>query len=157
MFEVSVVYLLRENDGALEVLLGSKKTGLGIGKLVGPGGKLEPGESAAEAAAREVAEEIDVIVSADSLVGIAELAYEFPFRPKWSQRSYAFICREWMGEPAESEELAPDWYPVNAIPFDRMWDDAKLWLPDALRGTFVRATCSYGPDNDSVDQFTVIG
>jgi 8-oxo-dGTP diphosphatase len=156
MFEVSVVYLLRESETGLQVLLGAKKTGLGIGKLVGPGGKLEPGESAAEAAAREVAEEIDVIVGAENLLAIAELSYEFPFHPSWSQRSSAFVCRDWVGEPSESAELAPDWYPVDAIPFERMWDDAKLWLPDALSGTFVQATCSYGPDNDSVDQFTVV-
>ena len=36
-------------DGTREVLLGHKKTGLGTGKIVGLGGHVEPGESAAEA------------------------------------------------------------------------------------------------------------
>jgi 8-oxo-dGTP diphosphatase len=44
-------------DGAAEVLLGYKKTGFGTGKIVALGGHVEPGESAAEAAAREVKEE----------------------------------------------------------------------------------------------------
>ena len=37
-----------------EVLLIHKKTGLGAGKINGPGGKLEPGESPLDAARREV-------------------------------------------------------------------------------------------------------
>ena len=37
-----------------EVLLIHKKTGLGAGKINGPGGKLEPGESPLEGAIREV-------------------------------------------------------------------------------------------------------
>ena len=36
------------------VLLIRKKTGLGSGKINGPGGKLEPGETAREAAVREI-------------------------------------------------------------------------------------------------------
>ena len=42
------------------VLLIRKKRGLGAGKINGPGGKLEPGETALAAAIREVQEEIGV-------------------------------------------------------------------------------------------------
>ncbi|MCA1942266.1 MAG: NUDIX domain-containing protein, partial [Yonghaparkia sp.] len=56
MFDVCVVYLVREVPGPdgprSEVLLGRKRTGLGTDRIVGPGGKLEPGESPAQAAAR---------------------------------------------------------------------------------------------------------
>ena len=52
--QVCVCYLLRERAGAREVLLGRKKHGLGMGYFVGLGGKLEPGESAVDAAVREV-------------------------------------------------------------------------------------------------------
>lgn len=126
--DVCVVYLLR---GA-EVLLGLKLRGLGQGRLVGVGGKLQPGESARHAAVREVAEEVGVVLAASDLVHVASLDYRFPHRPAWSQRSTAFVCHEWMGTPRRSDELDPRWYSVDRIPFDRMWDDARYWLPAAL-------------------------
>jgi 8-oxo-dGTP diphosphatase len=56
--EVCVVYLVRPRRGMAEVLVGKKRVGVGEGKVVAPGGKLEPGESPPEAAVREVAEEM---------------------------------------------------------------------------------------------------
>lgn len=153
MFEVAVTYLLRGDPGGEEVLLGRKLTGIGTGRIVGPGGKLEPGETAAEAAAREVGEEVGLVVLAEDLVPVAELSYEFPHRPAWRQRSRAFLSRTWSGTPVASRELEPSWYPVAALPLDQMWDDARLWLPRALAGVPVRADCSYGPDNRSVESW----
>ena len=65
--QVCVCYLLREQDGVVQVLLGRKKHGLGRGYFVGLGGKLEPGESAVDAAVREVFEESGVVVAACDL------------------------------------------------------------------------------------------
>lgn len=153
VFEVSVTYLLRRNFGGVEVLLGEKLTGLGAGKLVGPGGKLEPGETPEQAAVRETLEEIGVIVDEADLERVGRLRYTFPHRPAWSQASTAFVTRRWSGEPVASSELAPAWYPLDALPLDRMWHDARLWLPGALAGEAVDADCSYAEDNDSVADF----
>ncbi|MCY7326538.1 MAG: 8-oxo-dGTP diphosphatase [Microbacteriaceae bacterium] len=149
--EVSVCYLLRETHSGHEVLLGRKKTGLGLGNLVGPGGKLEAGESPTDAAVRETREEVGVTVHPDSLTLIGELTYPFPHRPAWSQKSWAFLCREFSGEPVESDELRPEWFPLDDLPLDRMWDDAKHWLPSALAGRFVRATFTFAADGKSVE------
>ncbi|THG33167.1 8-oxo-dGTP diphosphatase [Naasia lichenicola] len=154
MFAVAVTYLLRDGADGPEVLLGNKLTGIGTGRLVGPGGKLEPGESAEQAAIRETLEEVGVVVS--SVVRIAELAYTFPRRPSWSQSSTAFLSRDWRGDPRSSDELEPQWFSVSRIPFDRMWDDARLWLPGALTGRFIRADCSYAADNATVDTFRLL-
>ena len=52
---VTLCFLLRDTPGGgSEVLLGMKRTGFGIGKIVGIGGHVEPGESDAEAVVREV-------------------------------------------------------------------------------------------------------
>ena len=45
------------------MLLGHKKTGFGTGKIVALGGHVEPGESPAQAAAREVKEEAGLHVT----------------------------------------------------------------------------------------------
>ena len=52
---VALCFLLREGPDGREVLLGRKKRGFGHGKVVGLGGHVELGESAAEAARRELA------------------------------------------------------------------------------------------------------
>jgi 8-oxo-dGTP diphosphatase len=144
--EVCVVYLLRTINGERQVLLGTKRTGLGMGNIVGPGGKLEVGESSRQAAAREVREEVDVQIALDALRPIGELLYLFPYKPSWTQRSWAFLAEEWIGEPTESLELAPIWYPVKRLPLAKMWDDAKFWLPAALDGQYVSATFEFAED-----------
>ena len=45
-----------------------------------------------------------------------------------------FVCRSWRGEPAGSDELDPEWFALDAVPFDEMWDDARRWLPGGARG-----------------------
>lgn len=148
LLEVCVCYLLRAGAGGDEVLLGRKKFGLGEGNLVGPGGKLDPGESPQDAIVREVAEETSLRVGRVELVG--NLTYRFLTKPSWNQRSWVFVCRDWSGEAEESEELAPGWFPLAQLPTWHMWDDAKYWVEDAIAGNFVTATFEFGADRRTV-------
>jgi 8-oxo-dGTP diphosphatase len=138
------------DDGTREVLLGHKKTGLGLGKIVGIGGHVEAGESAAEAAAREAKEESGVLVAAAALTEAARITFLFPAHPSWDMDTAVFTCADWSGEPAETEEIRPRWFPVAALPFDRMWDDGKHWLPRVLAGERIRAIFTYANDNETV-------
>lgn len=144
--EVCVVYLVRRGADGLEVLLGDKRTGLGQGKVVGIGGKLDPGESAHDAAVREVFEETGVRIAAADLHVAGAVDYFFPTRPAWSQRSTVFVCRRWTGEPVQTDEITPHWYPLDEVPYSRMWDDASRWLPGVLRGGTVDARFTFGAD-----------
>jgi 8-oxo-dGTP diphosphatase len=137
-------------DGGREVLLGHKKTGLGLGKIVGLGGHVEPGESPAEAAAREVKEESGLHVPVDALTELAHVTFLFPVRPSWDMDVVVFAAAAWSGVPAESQEIKPQWFPVADLPFDRMWDDARHWLPRVLAGERLTATFRYAPDCDTV-------
>lgn len=150
--EVCVVYIQRISPGGEpEILLGRKKTGLGRGHLVAPGGKIEAGETAEQAAVREVREEVGLEISGAALRLIGELTYPFPHHPEWSQKSWAFMTDDPGGQAFESEELAPVWVTLSELPLDQMWDDAKYWLPDSLRGVVTRATFSFGADGLTVE------
>ena len=112
------------------VLLIRKKRGLGAGKVNGPGGKIEPGETALESAIREAQEEIGV-----TPLGIEERGMlHFQFTDGYSLECAVFIANDLDGEPVETVEAAPFWVPVDAIPFDEMWADDRHWLPEVLAG-----------------------
>jgi 8-oxo-dGTP diphosphatase len=133
-----------------EVLLGRKKTGFGVGKVVGVGGHLEAGESAAEAVCREVQEEIHVTVREEDLLPAGTVEFVFPARPSWDMFSTVFMTRHWVGEPAESDEIAPQWHPVASLPHEHMWADAEHWLPAMLSGQQLAVRVVLNPDNETV-------
>lgn len=126
------------------VLLGWKQRGFGAGKLVALGGKLQAGESAAQAASRELWEEAGLMVDVSDLQPAAQLAFLFPARPVWDHAAQVFVARCWQGESKPSEEMAPHWVAWDALPFAAMWDDSRFWLPRVLAGEYVRATYVYG-------------
>ncbi len=120
-------------DGS-RVLLIDKKTGHGAGKINAPGGKLEPGENPLTCAVREVREEVGITVEAPRLH--AELAFADLRGSQWF--GYVFVARGYRGEPAETAEARPSWHPLNAIPYGRMWEDDRVWLPRVIAGERVR-------------------
>lgn len=154
---VCVAYLLREHEGRSEVLLGRKKRGLGTGHYVGLGGKLEAGETVTAAIVREIEEEAGLLVTEAELEHRGSLRYLFPTKPAWSQRSSVFVVRRWTGEPAESDELRPEWFDVHALPLDEMWADARHWLPGVLAGGGVSHEFTFGEDLATVASSRAIG
>jgi len=129
-----------------QVLLGLKKRGFGAGRWVGLGGHVEPGEETVDAVVREVAEESGLIVAAPALSRAAWLNFVFPARPAWDQTAEVFVTSSFRGEPAESDELIPRWFPVGGLPLDGMWNDARYWLPVVLAGEQVAADITFADD-----------
>ncbi|MFB2596576.1 8-oxo-dGTP diphosphatase [Herbiconiux sp. P17] len=152
-YQVCVSFLTRVRaDGRTEVLLGRKKTGLGSGNIVGLGGKIEPGESARQAIVREIEEESSLVVDPADLRQAGLVKFAFPYRENWSQDSTVFVGSHWTGEPEESDEVAPAWYPIDELPLDEMWDDAKYWLPTVLAGGRVLGDFTFGEDCRTVSE-----
>ncbi len=118
-----------------EVLLIHKKTGLGAGKINVPGGKLEPGESPLDAARREVREELHLEVGGLREMGVLH----FEFVDGLKLHCVVFHGTEFEGVPTETREARPEWFPIDAVPYDRMWADDRHWLPRMLRGETFRA------------------
>ena len=112
------------------ILLIRKKRGLGAGKINGPGGRLEPGESPEAGAVREVEEELCV-----TPVGLHALGENrFQFVDGYSIHVFVFTASGCRGEPTETDEAAPLWADLDAIPYTEMWEDDPLWLPLVLAG-----------------------
>ena len=143
-------------DGVREVLLGHKKTGFGTGKVVAPGGHVEAGETAAEAAARELKEETSLHVAAGSLCEATHIRFRFLARPAWDMDVTVFTASEFVGEPAESDEIRPEWFLLSALPFDRMWQDTARWLPRVLAGERLSATFTYAADNENLAAVDIV-
>ncbi len=147
---VCVVYLLRRGPAGVEVLLGARQEALGRGAVAGIGGRVQPGESAEEAAVREAREGLDVRIEASDLHLAGTIDHHFPTRPALSRQSTVFVCRRWSGEPTGTAELTPQWYPLDAVPYALMCDDASRWLPGVLRGGFADARFTFGADLSTV-------
>jgi len=112
------------------ILLIHKKKGLGAGKLNGPGGRLEPGETPRQAAIREVQEELHITPTGVKPAG--EL--QFQFTNGHSIHAYVFTAAGFRGRPQETDEAIPLWFPRDEIPYQRMWADDRVWLPLLLAG-----------------------
>jgi 8-oxo-dGTP diphosphatase len=148
---VVLCFLLRDTpDGGRQVLLGHKKTGFGTGKIVGPGGKVEPGESLAEAASRELQEETGILAQPRHLKEMGAVLFEFPSRSEWDMHATVFVGRRWSGEPTASCEIDPEWFDVGRLPVEQMWQDAEHWLPRFLAGERFNVRITLAQDHESV-------
>jgi 8-oxo-dGTP diphosphatase len=114
-----------------QVLLIRKKRGLGAGKINGPGGRLEPGETPLAAAVREVEEEVGVVPTDVRACG--ELAFQFV--DGYALLVHVFAAAGCVGEPCETDEAIPLWTPVTMMPYEAMWADDQIWFPHLLAGT----------------------
>lgn len=113
-----------------QILLIHKKRGLGAGKINGPGGRLEPGEAPEQGAIRETQEEVGLTPTGLKKAG--ELAFQFA--DGYSLRCHVFTASGYEGILVETAEATPFWNPVDAIPYDKMWEDDQHWLPLMLQG-----------------------
>lgn len=125
-----------------EILLIRKKRGLGAGKINGPGGRIEPGESKLECAIREVEEEL--CVTPQELRACGELSFQFC--DGYSIHVSVFTARGCVGRASETDEAIPLWTPLDAIPYAEMWADDELWLPPMLAGRSFRGRFLFDDD-----------
>jgi len=123
------------------VLLGMKKRGFGMGRWNGFGGKLIEGETIEDATRRELLEESGLTALSLEKVGVIE--FEFQGNPEILE-VHIFRSDEVEGEPTESEEMRPEWYDVNTLPFDEMWPDDRHWFPLFLDGKKFKGKFLFG-------------
>src|SRR3989344_3547623 len=107
-----------------EILLAMKKRGFGACKWNGYGGKPEPGEGLASAGVRETAGGVGGGGGGGG-----------------------------GGEPMETEEMRPQWFRFEDIPFEQMWLEDKYWMPKFLAGQKFEGEFYYNHDGTAIEKF----
>lgn len=115
------MFIVREG----QILLIEKKRGHGAGKINGPGGKIDPGETPLQSAIRETQEEL--LITPLEPVKLGELHFHMTDVPHII--CHVFRAEGFQGTPTETDEAVPVWHSFAEIPYDRMWEDDRYWLP----------------------------
>jgi ADP-ribose pyrophosphatase YjhB (NUDIX family) len=151
--KVTFCFLLREG----EILLGQRKTGFGVGKWNGVGGNVEEGEDILSSVVREIAEEIYVSVKEEHVEKVGEFLFYSTKKDGaiLETEGHVYFIRQWEGEPKESDEIIPQWYRLEEIPFDVMWEDDFYWLPRALSGEKLRGTFWFHGEGKKMGDFEI--
>ncbi|MEE1649544.1 NUDIX domain-containing protein [Brachybacterium sp. J144] len=111
LLRITAVAFLREGARGEEILAVRKR---GTGSYMQVGGKLEPAESALEAAVREVGEELGVVLDPAGLELLGDFEAVAANEPGTRVRSTVFVCRQALPEPLTVRaELADHrWFPL---------------------------------------------
>ena len=131
----TLVFVERGGD----VLLIRKKRGHGAGKVNAPGGRLEGAETPEQCARRELAEEVGL------RCGALRPAAHLRFHDRtggYDVRGFVFRASACRGPALDTPEAAPFWCSWDAVPYERMWEADRYWVPAVrddrpVRGDFV--------------------
>lgn len=127
------------------MLLGLKKRGFGVGRWNGFGGKVEEGETIEEAALRELKEEIGL--EPKEMKKLSVLNFSFLEDPK-EPEVHIFKVTEYIGNPTESEEMKPEWFSFDEIPYEQMWRGDSEWFPLVIEGKTFKGSIVFDRPSD---------
>lgn len=65
---------------------------------------------------------------------------------------HAFLVYEWEREPVETEEMKPQWFKIQDVPYNQMWKSDSEWLPMMLDGKKFLATYTYEREGGKVEE-----
>lgn len=147
MQQVTLCYIRHEG----RLLLIRKKRGIGAGKINGPGGKVDPGETPLAAAIRETQEETGVTPLRPELGG--ELIFRFDHG--LTLHCLIYLAEAFEGVPRETEEACPVWYALEDLPYGEMWADDREWLPLLLGGQHFSGSVSVEGEESTGCQISI--
>lgn len=131
-------------DGS--VLLGMKKRGFGVGRWNGFGGKIEAGETIEQGALRELVEEVSIQDGVLHKAGILEFSFEHDEK---ILEVHIFKLTDFTDTSEESEEMKPQWFLFDEIPFSQMWPDDEFWFPLFLQDKLFRGAFLFDRPSDA--------
>ena len=108
---VSAAALVDRKAG--KVLLAQRPAGKNLaGKWEYPGGKIEAGESPAQALIRELREELNLTVSAENVLFFEHTTYRYE---KFILNMDLFVIEKWQGTPTPSEGQEIVWTDIERL------------------------------------------
>lgn len=135
-----------------EVLLAMKKRGFGAGRWNGMGGKVRDGETVTAAVIRETLEEVGITPQLGSAIG--HITFHNSSKGDWVV--HVFRTTAWQGLPVETEEMKPQWFSVDTLPFDQMWPDDRVWMPWVLASRAFRAEFWFGEQDKTIAKHKIV-
>lgn len=135
------------------ILLGmKKKEHFGEGKWNGFGGKRKLRDRTIRAAAiRELEEEAGVTADSEDLEHVAQVKFFDADEPLFD--CAVFILRQWRGNPRETKEMRPQWFDLDAVPYNEMWAGDRLWWPIVLEGLKIDAVVRFKKGMEEIENF----
>lgn len=110
-----------------QVLLGRKKRSFAAGKWNGFGGKPEAEDCTIfDTAHRELEEEAGITCPWMRLIGLLTFRFQdgSPYKDVVMFRSDGIV-----GAPQETDEMRPQWFDMDVLPFDDMLEGDRDWFP----------------------------
>ncbi|MCH8987158.1 NUDIX domain-containing protein, partial [Patescibacteria group bacterium] len=100
---------------------------------------------------RELREEVGIIPRSFEKKALFE--FHFKDKPEYLE-VHVFYISSFDGEPKETEEMRPQWFSVEEIPFESMWPDDKHWFPLFLEGKNFSGKFLF-LDHDTILEYTL--
>ncbi len=148
----ATLWIILKDD---KILLCMKKRGFWAGFWNGPGWKIETWETQIQAMIREMQEETTLKAKESDLEKVWILHFYFDQDESWNLDVYVFKIFDFEWIPKETEEMKPNWFYINEIPYEQMWEDDKIWFPRMLAGEQIEYDFYFGSDG-KIRDYTVI-
>jgi 8-oxo-dGTP diphosphatase len=149
--KLATLCYVRDQGKTLMVHRIKKENDIHLGKWNGLGGKLEPGETPEECAAREIFEESGLVVRRMNFKGMLT----FPgFSNDEDWYAFVFVIDEYDGTLVESPEGTLHWVVDEDVPGLNLWEGDRFFLPWLDKPGFFSGKFTY-VDNRLVDHYIV--
>jgi 8-oxo-dGTP diphosphatase len=149
VIDATICHIIRDK----RLLLKMANSGISMGKWNGPGGKIEPGETPEQNVIREVMEETGLRIIDPAYHG--KIEFYMNGNDKLDYLVHIFSSKRFSGRARSSEEGKVRWFDLAKLPYARMWDDDRYWLPLLLNGATFDARFCYDKENKHVVDYEI--
>jgi len=140
-----------------QTLLGYKKEGFAKGFYNGIGGKVDDGESVAQAMVRELREETGLVAKIYQKVGEIELDEHYAGEHVLMDM-HIYRVSKFYGKAVETDEMRPEWFDRDSIPYDKLLPSDRKWMEMVLDGKRVKGSIKFDEDHNALsEKIKVVG